>query len=68
MTEASRNAYQDKIRTIGVSLKKGTSVKKPVTDDRDGSVAAVLTEHWDDSQDANVLLKTVGAKSTVQGA
>lgn len=42
----------------GVVLKQGTTQKKPVTDERDGSVGGHITEHWDGSQDVDVIAKT----------
>jgi len=46
-------------KNVGVSLRKGTTNKKPVLDDRDGSIGGYEVEHWDDHQDAVVLAKTV---------
>ena len=51
--------YQDK--NVGFLSKRGTSVKKPVTNEDDGSVGGYHVEHWDDSQDAVVQPKTVKA-------
>jgi hypothetical protein len=53
------NEYQDKIRTIGVSLRRGKSHKKPVTDERDGTTAGYHIEHWDDHVDAVATPKPV---------
>ncbi len=58
--------YQDKIKTIGVSLRKGTSNKKPVIHDSDGSVGGYETEHWDDRQDAEIIVKPVTSKTRTQ--
>ena len=44
---------------VGVSLRKGKTNKKPVLDDRDGTVGGYEVEHWDDHQDAVVLPKSV---------
>jgi hypothetical protein len=39
--------------------------KKPVIDDRDGSIGGYETEHWDDHQDVNVLAKPIRVSLTV---
>lgn len=59
------NEFIEKAKTVGVSLKRGTSRKKRVTDDRDGSQAGFEVEHWDDTQDAVVQAKTIEADFTV---
>ena len=53
-------------KNVGVSLRRGTSNKKPVVDDRDGSVGGYETEHWDDSQDAHIITKPVTARAKAQ--
>jgi hypothetical protein len=55
------NEFIEKAKSIGVSLKRGTSRKKPVVDERDGSQAGYEVEHWDDRQDAVVQAKTIEA-------
>lgn len=44
--------FMEKARTIGVSLRRGTSQKKPVVNENDGTQAGYHVEHWDDRQDA----------------
>jgi hypothetical protein len=58
--------FKDKIKTVGVSLRKGSSNKKPVVHDADGSVGGHITEHWDDRQDAEVIVKPVNGFSKTQ--
>jgi hypothetical protein len=53
------NEFMEKARTIGVSLKRGQSVKKTVVDETDGTQAGYHVEHWDDHQDAVVQPKTI---------
>jgi len=57
--------YKDK--GVGYLSKKGQSIRKPVTDERDGSEAGHHVEHWDDRQDAVVKIKPVAIKTRVQG-
>ena len=58
--------YQEKLRSIGFPRKIGQSVKKPVVDERDGSVGGYETEHWDGRQDAHVQLKPLNPVATAQ--
>ena len=51
---------------VGVLSRKGTSQRKPVVDERDGTVGGFHTEHWDGSQDAHVMLKPLPAKARPQ--
>jgi hypothetical protein len=44
---------------VGVSLRRGTSQKKPVVNEDDGSRAGYHVEHWDDRQDAVAQPKTL---------
>jgi hypothetical protein len=44
---------------VGVSLRRGSSQKKPVTNEDDGTRAGYHVEHWDDRQDAVVQPKTL---------
>jgi hypothetical protein len=53
--------FVEKAKTIGVSLKRGTSRKKPVISEQDGTQAGYHVEHWDDRQDAVVQPKTIAA-------
>jgi hypothetical protein len=59
--------FSEKAKSIGVSLRRGKSRKKPVQDDRDGSKAGYHVEHWDDRQDAVVQPKPIRMKPTVRG-
>lgn len=52
---------------FGAPRKWGQSERKPVTDERDGSIAGHHIEHWDDSQDAVVNLKPINLKASTQG-
>lgn len=61
----NNNEFIEKAKTVGVSLKRGTSRKKPVIHEGDGSQAGYEVEHWDDRQDAVVQAKTVEAEFTV---
>ena len=53
------NEFQEKVRTIGVSLRRGTSERKPVVNEEDGGVGGYHVEHWDDSQDAVVAARPI---------
>ena len=55
--------FAEKAKTIGVSLRRGTSAKKPVQNEIDGSIGGYHVEHWDDSQDAVVQPKTIQVKA-----
>jgi hypothetical protein len=57
--------WQDK--NVGVSLRRGTSRKKPVTNENDGSRAGYHVEHWDDHQDAVVTPKPIKIKIKATG-
>lgn len=52
-------------KSVGVSLKRGKSQKKPVTNEDDGSQAGYHIEHWDDSQDAVAQPKPIEIKLKV---
>ena len=54
--------FADKARTIGVSLRRGRSAKKPVINEDDGTQAGYHLERWDDSQDAVVTPKPIEMK------
>ena len=51
---------------VGVSLKKGTSRRVPVTDERDGTIGGHHIEHWDGRQDVEVIAKTTRVKARLQ--
>jgi hypothetical protein len=55
--------WQDK--GVGVSLRRGSSQKKPVTNEDDGTRAGYHVEHWDDRQDAVAQPKPVEIKLKV---
>jgi hypothetical protein len=50
MIPAMATKWQEK--NIGVSLRRGTSERKPVVNEDDGTQAGYHVEHWDDRQDA----------------
>jgi hypothetical protein len=54
--------FAEKAKTIGVSLRRGTSARKPVINEDDGTRAGFHLEHWDDRQDAVVTPKPVKLK------
>lgn len=54
--------FAEKAKTIGVSLRRGKSERKPVINEDDGSQAGYHVEHWDDSQDAVATPKSVNLK------
>jgi hypothetical protein len=56
--------YQEK--NVGVLLKKGTSVREPVLDERDGTVGGYHVKHWDGRQDAVVQPKPIRVKVNVK--
>lgn len=60
------NEYQEKIRSLGFSLQRGSSRRKPVIDERDGSIGGHHVEHWDGSQDAVVRPKTLRVKARLE--
>lgn len=53
--------WQDK--GVGFLKGRGSSQKRVVTDERDGSVAGVEHERWDGSQDATVRPKPIHVKA-----
>jgi hypothetical protein len=57
--------YGDKLKTLNFGTKVGTkpSEKRMITDERDGSVAGVETEHWDGSKDAAARPKSIRVKA-----
>jgi hypothetical protein len=60
------SAYSEKLKGIGFLSKKGTSIKNPVKDEFDGTVAGYHVEHWNGSRDATVFAKTVELKVKVE--
>lgn len=57
--------YRDKLRSLSFGTKVGAkpSETKRVVDERDGSTAGVVTEHWDGSQDAGARPKSIRIKA-----
>lgn len=57
--------YGDKLKTLSFGMKVGAkpSEKRQITDERDGSIAGVETEHWDGSQDAAARPKTIRVRA-----
>lgn len=55
--------YAEKLRTIGFGTKRGKDEKRRVVDERDGSTAGVITEHWDGSQDAAARPKPIKVRA-----
>lgn len=52
---SEENEFQRKIRSLGFPRKFGQSEKRPVVDERDGSIGGHHVVHWDGSQDAHVI-------------
>jgi hypothetical protein len=52
---------------VGVSLRRGSSQKKPVTNEDDGTRAGYHVEHWDDRQDAVAQPKALQVEMKVTG-
>ena len=59
------NEYQEKLRTLGVSLRRGGTKRKPVVNEDTGQVGGYEVEHWDDHQDAHVIAPTFHSRSKV---
>jgi hypothetical protein len=56
------NEFQEKLKSLSFGKKTGQSERKVITDERDGSVAGVITEHWDGS-DAAARPKSIRVKA-----
>lgn len=59
--------YREKLLSLSFGSKVG---EKPdevrrITDERDGSTAGIVTEHWDGSQDAAARPKNIRIKATL---
>jgi hypothetical protein len=52
---------------VGISLRRGTSQKKPVRNEDDGTRAGYHVEHWDDRQDAVAQPKALQVEMKVTG-
>lgn len=48
--------------SFGVMSRRGSSDRRPVTDERDGSIAGHQTEHWDGRVDATARMKPTRLK------
>jgi hypothetical protein len=55
--------YQEKLRSLAFSTRRGTSERRVIRDETDGSVAGIQTEHWDDHVDAEARLKPIKVKA-----
>jgi hypothetical protein len=55
--------FKEKLRSLNFGTKTGQSERKVVTDERDGSVAGVVTEHWDGRTDAAARPKPIRVKA-----
>ena len=51
--------FSEKAKTIGVSLRRGKTHKKPVINEDDGTRAGYHVEHWSDRVDAVVQPRTI---------
>ena len=60
---AARRAYKEKLQSLGFGTKRGQSETRRITDERDGSTAGVVTEHWDGTQDAAARPKGIRVKA-----
>jgi hypothetical protein len=58
--------FSEKARTIGVSLRRGKSIQKPVRNEGDGTRAGYHVEHWDDHQDAVITPKALRVKPRIR--
>jgi len=58
-----KDSYKQKLKSLGWGTQMGRSETRRVTDERDGSVAGVVTEHWDGSQDAAARPKPIRVKA-----
>lgn len=59
----SDEEFREKLKTLNFGTKTGQSERKIVVDDRDGSVAGVVTEHWDGRADAAARPKSIRVKA-----
>ena len=57
------NEFQEKLKSLSFGRKTGQSERKVITDERDGSIAGVVTEHWDGSSDAAARPKSIRVKA-----
>ena len=59
--------YRDRILGFGALTRKGTSEKRVISRDDDGTPAGMQTEHWDDHVDAVAFHPTIRAKAKLIG-
>jgi hypothetical protein len=55
--------FQEKLRSLAFSTRRGSTERRVIRDETDGSVAGVQTEHWDDHVDAEARLKPIRVKA-----
>ena len=55
--------YRAKLRSLSFGRKMGQSERRRVVDERDGSTAGVIEEHWDGSQDAAARPKPIRVRA-----
>lgn len=60
------NPYLERIQGFGAPRKFGTSQKRDVTNEDDGTRAGYEVEHWDDHRDAVAMPKTVELETKVK--
>lgn len=60
---AERRAFREKIQSLNFGTKQGKSETRRIMDERNGSVAGVVTEHWDGTQDAAARPKPIRVKA-----
>ncbi len=66
-TDQQKTEYRAKLRSLsfGTKIAEKPSERRRVTDERDGSTAGVVTEHWDGSQDGSARPKSIRVKATL---
>jgi len=55
--------YKQKLKSLSFGTKRGQPERRVITDERDGTVAGVETEHWDGSKDAAARPKNIRVKA-----
>lgn len=61
----AQTEYREKLESLGWSVKRGGTKRTDVIDERDGTVAGHVTEHWDDHTDAVAQPKTIRLKAKI---
>jgi hypothetical protein len=66
-TDEQRTEYRKKLESLSFGTKVGDkpTERKRVVDERDGSTAGVVTEHWDGRQDGSARPKSIRVKATL---